>query len=233
MLGWFNMTSETSVEDIEWMLARSAAFDAGYAFCTSLRVVEENGQSDRILKMLGEWEKARMLKAFSPSQKKLMEDIANEFHLEKTGANSWNLYPIHSFTVTHENTERQPGEPVSTTFTFTNTEKQQPVGFIITAKDVTLSNIEMEIDHDKKIVLPVTLLPGEHLKYVSGSQAKILTQNWIVKGEIPVDESLITVGEGKHSMAIDCDFETPGKGSIKLEVRLSGQAESLPAVDRD
>jgi hypothetical protein len=29
MLGWFKMTAQTSIEDVEWMLARSGAFDAG------------------------------------------------------------------------------------------------------------------------------------------------------------------------------------------------------------
>ena len=233
MLGWFKMTSETSVEDIEWMLARSAAFNAGYAFCTSFRVVEENGQSDQILMMLGEWEKARMLKAFSPHQKKLMEDISNEFHLEPTSSTSWNLYRIHSFKFTHKNGERQPGEPLSTTFTFTNKEKKQPFGFIITANDVSVSNIELEVDSYKNIRLPVTLLPGEHVKYESGDRAVVFTKNWIIKEELRFDKSLLTVDEGNHSITVDGDFKTPGGGSIKLEVRLSGQAESLPAVDHD
>jgi len=233
MLGWFKMTSETSVEDIEWMLARSVAFDAGYAFCTNFHVVEENGQSDIILKMLGEWERARMAKAFSPDQKKLMEDIANEFHLEQTGANSWDLYRIHSFKFIHENREHQPGEHGSSTFAFTNPEEQQPIGFIITAKDVTLSHIELEIDHYKSILLPITLLPGKHLKYVPGGKAMVFTNSWIVKEEISVEELLITVGEGKHSITVDCNFETPEKGSIKLEIRISSQAESLPVIDHD
>ena len=31
MLGWFSMRNNTPVEDIEWMLARSAGYNAGYA----------------------------------------------------------------------------------------------------------------------------------------------------------------------------------------------------------
>ena len=41
MLGWFSMRPSTSIEDIEWMLARSAAFDAGYALVTSASVFEK------------------------------------------------------------------------------------------------------------------------------------------------------------------------------------------------
>jgi hypothetical protein len=68
MLGWFRMQPETSVEDIEWMLARSAAFDAGYAFVTSFEDLEENGRSDEILGLIGRWEEARMADAFTPDQ---------------------------------------------------------------------------------------------------------------------------------------------------------------------
>ena len=42
------------------MLARSAAFDAGYAFVTSYEALEGNGFADRILEAIGAWEKARM-----------------------------------------------------------------------------------------------------------------------------------------------------------------------------
>jgi hypothetical protein len=35
MLGWFNMTRQTRREDVEWLLARAAGFDAGFALNTS------------------------------------------------------------------------------------------------------------------------------------------------------------------------------------------------------
>ncbi len=57
MLGWFLMTPETSIEDIEWLLARSAAFDAGFAFVTNYEAVEKNANSDKIMDLIGEWEK--------------------------------------------------------------------------------------------------------------------------------------------------------------------------------
>ncbi len=87
MLGWFSMRNNTTVEDIEWMLARSAAFNAGYAFVTSDKVLKTNGQTNEILQLIGEWEKARMSNAFSEDQKECMKDINNEFHLETLGKN--------------------------------------------------------------------------------------------------------------------------------------------------
>src|SRR5690606_14906350 len=31
MLGWFSLSAETSIMDVEWLLARAAGFDAGFA----------------------------------------------------------------------------------------------------------------------------------------------------------------------------------------------------------
>ena len=44
MLGWFKMTPETSIEDIEWLLARASGYDAGYAFVASLESIEKRTQ---------------------------------------------------------------------------------------------------------------------------------------------------------------------------------------------
>ena len=65
MLGWFKMTSETSLEDIEWLLARSAGFDAGFAFVTGFKEVAENGNSKTVLSKIADWEKLRLVGAFS------------------------------------------------------------------------------------------------------------------------------------------------------------------------
>ena len=76
MLGWFKMTSETSVEDIEWLLARAAGFDAGFAFVTSFTVLKQNGNSDEILKLINEWEKLRLAGSFTDKQKELLKEKA-------------------------------------------------------------------------------------------------------------------------------------------------------------
>lgn len=69
MLGWFKMTPETSIEDIEWLLARSAGYDAGYAFVAALESIEKNGHSNKILELIGDWEKLRLGGVFSENRK--------------------------------------------------------------------------------------------------------------------------------------------------------------------
>jgi len=82
MLGWFHMKPETIVEDIEWMLALSGIFNAGYAFVVNYSTLDENEHTEKILRLLGEWEEARMSDAFTPAQKQKMEEVSDQMGIE-------------------------------------------------------------------------------------------------------------------------------------------------------
>ncbi len=227
MLGWFQMTSETSLEDIEWMLARSAAFNAGYAFVLSYKTLEGNAQSDEILKLLGKWEKARLSDAFNDEQKKRMEALNNEFHLETIEVNQWILNQIYSYKFKHEKKNRQPGEPLSSTFSFKNPAENQPLQFILTAIGGSVQDIKMEIDNFKEILIPVRLNAGETIKYTGQKKAIIYDKNWKKLQEIKMDSSLMSVAKGDHSLLFDCNFGEGNEANAKLELRLVGADEKV------
>jgi hypothetical protein len=228
MLGWFSMRNNTPVEDIEWMLARSAAFNAGYAFVSGDRQFQTNGQTDEILRLIGEWEKARMSGTFSEEQKERMKDINNEFHLETLSENRWNLYQIHSFKFKHEDKVRQPGEPLFSTFKFENPEESATMNFILTAQDATISALKIEMNNCCEIAIPVSLAAGESARYSGGEKMEILNANLQKIKEIPVDTSKLQIAKGNHSIVFDCVFSEKGKEpAAKFEVRISGKAEEL------
>ncbi|MFC1563283.1 hypothetical protein ACFL6G_00040 [candidate division KSB1 bacterium] len=227
MLGWFRMTSETSVEDIEWMLARSAAFNAGYGFVTNYEALSKNGHSDAILNLLGVWEKARMSGAFSEEQKQQMEDIKNEFHLEETADNEWSLYRVYSYKFRHQKKEKQPGEPAYSEFNFENPISDQNMNFIITAVDSDIENINLEIDNFKQISLPISLKTGETIKYSGKDKAEIYSKNWQDLRKIDIDPSVFSLSEGEHSITFDCTFAGGTEPIAKLEIRLTGPAEKV------
>ena len=227
MLGWFSMRPTTSIEDIEWMLARSAAFNAGYAYVANIKAFEENGFTDEILNAINQWEKARMGAYFSQVQKSKMEDINREFHLETVGENHWNLYEIQSFKFNHQKKVRQPGEPLFSTFDFENEDIENEMAFIITAVDSDLSNISLELDNYKRIEIPSILKKGYALKYTGGQTAILYDQNWQKKGEVIIEE-ILDVTTGRHSINFDCNFSNEGTEPMaKLEIRISGKAESI------
>lgn len=231
MLGWFSMRATTSIEDIEWMLARSAAFNAGYAFVAHLEPLNKNGFTDEILAAIGEWEKARMADVFSKEQRLRMEDINNEFHLEPIDENSWNLHQVHSFKFRHEKKTRQPGEPLYSTFEYENTTGDNSLEFILTAVNTDLSQITIELDNYKKVVLPVSLKNGQSLKYDAEGGAILYNENWQRINSVALDKSLFEINEGGHSINFDASFLNSAKDPVaKFEVRIYDKAEQVKIV---
>ncbi|MEN8153098.1 MAG: hypothetical protein ABFR75_03680, partial [Acidobacteriota bacterium] len=234
MLGWFKMTPGTTIEDIEWLLARSAAFDAGYAFVASYESVEKNGNTDKILELIGEWEKVRLAGLFTDEQKERMEDTEKEFSLKKVDDHKWNLYQVYSGKFKHEKKVRQPGEPLYSTFIFKNEGKEQIMSFILNSVDSDISEITMEIDNYKEIKFPVTLKTGEIIKYQGGGKAYVYDENWQVVGEFNLDSSDFKVNKGEHSITFDCKFNKKGKEPmVKLEIRTLGTAEKIVESARE
>ncbi len=228
MLGWFKMTSETSVEDIEWLLAKSAAYDAGYAFVANLETIENNGNSPEILELIGAWEKLRIQRAFSEEQKKVMLDSNKEFSLKEIDSNSWSLSHLNAEIFKHEHKTKQPGEPLYSTFKFNNIGKEQAFSFIITAVDSDISSITLEINNYKKIKLPVVLKKGQKIKYACGNKATVYDANWKYIKEFNVDFSDFTLNKGENSLNVDCDFIQPDKkATVKFEIRTVEKQEKI------
>mgnify|MGYP001810150599 CR=1 FL=1 len=83
MLGWFLFTMDSPLVDIEWALAKSAGFDAGYALVTSLAILEGNPQSVDILEAVRQWEAARRAGAFPVDLRKRLLLPELDWHLEE------------------------------------------------------------------------------------------------------------------------------------------------------
>ncbi len=118
MLGWFLVRladrkfETTSLEDLEWALSESAGFDAGYAMSIDMRTLKNHGQIDLLLEAMKNWDKLRLVNAFSESQKERLKDPKTEWHLEKLDEKNFNLYPLYiSERFRCDLSEMQPGQP--------------------------------------------------------------------------------------------------------------------------
>ena len=209
------------------MLARSAAFDAGYAFVTSFEALEGNGRSDEILRLIGMWEEARMADVFTPDQKERMEDIGNEFHLKEVGE-GWNLYQIHSSMLRYEYRERQPGEPFHQAFTFQNPKGEQPLRFVLTAVGGSVEGVRMELDGVGQVDLGVQLRDGNALVYEGGDRATVFSSRWEVLGYVAVNPAALSVAPGEHSILLDTAIEAKEGAHLKVELRIWGERELVP-----
>lgn len=104
MLGWFSLRSQTTPEDVEWLCARAAGFDAGFALATSFasKATQTAGDeadldkaSAAILDIVKQWETARQSGAFPESIKPMLQDVNREFHLVAVGPGEWALQPAN------------------------------------------------------------------------------------------------------------------------------------------
>jgi len=104
MLGWFSIRKDTSQADVEWLCARAAGYDAGFALATSFesQAKQSSGNVARIdpaveqlLAVVAEWETARHADAFPESVKADLRDTSREFRLSAAGSGEWDLQPVH------------------------------------------------------------------------------------------------------------------------------------------
>jgi hypothetical protein len=227
MLGWFNMTGQTSLEDVEWLLARAAGFDAGFALNTSLRVVRDNGLSETFLQTINAWETARMSGAFSESQKRRLQDIRQEFHLEASGDHSWSLYPVYSSKHTLAQ-QVQPGQPTEAAWELNNPHGTQPLQFILQVSgDAPVSDVILEIDGAGEALVPATLQPGNLLRFSGGAQGVVYDKNWNQLEKVALKAYALMIAPGRHQARLGCRFQSADQPEVKLEFRTVGEPESL------
>ncbi len=238
MLGWFNLTAETSPEDTEWLLARAAGFDAGFAFCVNLNTVNKNGQSNAIFELIKQWETARHIGAFSTVQKLKMENANNEFHLEPDKPGEWKLYPYEIRRYVHEQKTRQPGEPVFSIFEFENSYETQPMIFSMSlfpcenSAGSSVEKIAIEINNYSRIEIPVKIEPFQTLKSDGSNKLKLFDKNWKLLKEIVLEEKIPSLSHGKNNILFDAVFTGEGSSKFKIELKSVGKPEPVIAVNR-
>jgi hypothetical protein len=233
MLGWFNLAAETSIEDIEWLLARAAGFDAGFALCVDTKSTTKNGQSDAIFEAIKQWESARLKGAFSIAQKLKLKDVYNEFHLETVNPGEWNLYPFQVKHFVHEQKVHQPGEPAFSIFDFENPYHSQPLIFTLRLLPGANSNsslvkkIIMEVNNYSKIEIPVDLEPFQTLKSFGSSKLQVFDKNWKLLKVIDLTENIPFLSQGDNKIVFDAVFADQGSSSFKIEIKTLGEAETV------
>jgi hypothetical protein len=232
MLGWFALRPATSIEDAEWLLARAAGFDAGFALAASLastaqleadaasaNAARQFGATPAILAAIQQWETARMAGAFPPPVKALLRDNSREFHLESAGMGQWRLYEVLGARFSQDASKPGPAE-----FQFTNTNAPQALQWVVRcdAKQ-PVSGLKLELGGKQVVALAETTVPaGGALKYTGGAEAVICTEAWKEVGRMPVDRQAAQAGAGVVELRLG--YAPQKDANLKLEVRTLGPA---------
>ena len=231
MLGWFLLTHDSSIEDMEWLLARAAGFDAGFALVMSgesLAQKEAAGHLDKVLSELGpvdefmeavqQWEKARLTQAFPDSLRPALQDTKKEFHLKATGADSWLLYPL--YTVKAKSNSGDQGAASYAELEVNNPYKTQPLQIDIKCTGtVATASLNIEINGKEALAYAGTIAPGETVKYAGEGKMTIYDQHWKVRTIVDVDPKPLGIGEGKQIVRVGCQSASADKPALNVELK--------------
>lgn len=229
MLGWFQLTATTSMEDLEWLLARAAGFDAGFALSTGIDALRQHADAERILMTIRDWETARLSGAFSEKQKAQLRDINREFQLRKAATGTWQLLPVAISRFDYVTTVKQPGEPTHANFTFNNPHSKQPLQLTASlrgdhASKSVWSNPVIEINGYDRIEIPVALSTSETL-VCDGKKLTIIDSRGAVVREISV--TVPTLNSGDNSISLDGPVSGDNQPAVRIEIRTIGEGESI------
>ncbi len=230
MLGWYLMTETTHLSDMEWMLARAAGYNAGFALATSLQALQKNPHAAILLDAVREWEAARMGGAFSEEQQERMKLAENEFHLEKVEDGVWNLYPFHtSEDYIHQQTLLQPGEPTAATWEVENTGEAQPmqVRLTVDGEDGAIVNPTFEVDNFATWTIPVTLEARQTLLCEGLVTARVFDEKGNQVEVVEANGEPPRLVPGKREIAFDCEFEGVAPPRVIVNFKIMGAPERV------
>jgi hypothetical protein len=236
MLGWYLLTENTTLSEMEWMLARAAGYRAGFAMVARPNALRKNPLTPALLDAIREWEQARTSHAFDSAQATRLKDPKNEFHLEKTGEGRWNLHQYAASPVfTREHVERQPGEPTQTAWDFQQEWAAQRLQFRMTAegKEGTARDFRIQVDQYATIELPVELGAGESLVCDGTDVIQVYDKLGKPKARHKLAALPPVVAPGVHKIIMDSAFGGDEPPRIELQFKGLGRVDAVTAPPID
>ncbi len=230
MLGWFLVTPDTRLEDIEWMMAAAAGYNAGYALVVRYNALMQNPLMDDIVDTIVNWEHVRRQGLFNSGQLLAMRNPDNEFRLLQNGSEQWALQHMESFSFEHEYRIMQPGEPAHSRWEFVNNHERQPLYLelhVTGGSNAEVQQIELEINQFFSLQIPVTLTRGQTLIWDSSTEVKVYSDRGQLLQTIDVGQSLPPLRNGPHVIEIDARTFSGEAPVIRGKVKLAGETETL------
>ncbi|MEO8417076.1 MAG: hypothetical protein ABI472_25655, partial [Ginsengibacter sp.] len=231
MLGWFLITSQTNPEDVDWMLARAAGYNAGYALVVRYDAIKNNPFINEIVEQVNSWTEAQQKKAFSPAQKQWLRMPEHDVHLERDAVNAWKMYRYKKIIFEHAAKILQPGEPTSSEWNFENNTGSQNAQLVLLAVGNIgeISNPVIELDNSLRIQIPLNLKAGQSLVIDNSASASLYDQKGKFVKKVALLKSLPELAEGNHHLLFDCTFSEGADVKVKITIKLLDGIEKVQA----
>ncbi|MFZ4398725.1 MAG: hypothetical protein ACOYO1_01725 [Bacteroidales bacterium] len=232
MLGWYLLTKNTSKTEMEWMLARAAAYDAGFAMCSSQKAIEENPDGLQLLDLINEWETARLGMAFTSEQRERLKNPKTDFHLEKLNENHWNLYQYNNSEIyVYEKKEKQPGEPTHSIWNYEQKNNKQPLQFkiYIKGKNGSITNSKIMIDNYIEMEIPIEIKAGQTIICNGTKLLKIYDEKGKQINTFSLN-SIPAIDKGNHQIIFDSKINDDDNIQVEFSIQSLGDAEKISAI---
>jgi hypothetical protein len=229
MLGWFQLTPNTTLADIEWLMARSAGYNSGFAMSTSRRSLKGNPLTDMLLETIRDWEALRMQNAFTVAQRGAMRDTDREFHLAKIDG-QFMLYPyIASKVYEYKHYERQPGEPTYAEWEYTQRGVKQPLQFTLAPKGAAgaIDNIAFELDNYLSFEIPFAIEAGQTLLCDGTATLRLFDAKGRQVKKHSLSAAPPSIRRGQHDIMFSCDFEGEPAPVVDVQFKALGEGEPV------
>lgn len=228
MLGWFLLNSTTTLQEFEYMLARSAGYDAGYALFSDLQKLANNTEFDDIAKAINIWEEARLKEIFNESQIEDLKNVNNDFSLEKLNASTFELqyYKKENFELL--NVLVQPGQPNDVAVEFDSDEIQN-LYLVIGAVGETgsIDQITFIYNGYETITLDVELKPNYAITYRGDNKVLIYDEKGRMKKIEELEIDGIHLEEGANNLRISAQFSDGADLKLEGYVRLKDKNKRI------
>lgn len=227
MLGWFLLSATTTKEDIEWMMARAAGYNAGFAMVASHKNLQKNPATSQLLDLIRLWQEAYQKKIFSNDQIVRLKNPENDFHLEKTAA-EWKLYPFKKHKFEHGQQLLQPGQPTFSEWKFENRDAKQALTFTLTilGKKGAIQNPWIELDGYFKLELPGEYMAGHSIVF-DGEKLKLYNEKGGFIKELPLSQPVPLLIKGEHNIKFDCGFSEENQLKIRFVFKTISNPEII------
>ncbi len=101
MLGWIPVRvsdkrqASSTLEDLEWVLSKAAAFNAGFGLVIDRIALKRYGQLDKVMALVKAWNEVRDAGVLTEYQKEDLIDPYADWHLEPYREEGYLLFPVH------------------------------------------------------------------------------------------------------------------------------------------
>jgi hypothetical protein len=162
-----------------------------------------------------------------------MRSLQNEFHLEAEENNDYLLTPVYNAYFHHTQQLKQPGEPVYSSFEYTNPAGEQTVNFILSMSptkdadpEVSFDQVSIAINQQDALVLPVSLNRNTIIQ-CDGKSVKVFNRQWQLQQTLELTKPLPKLKNGINTILFDGRYSGENGAEIKLEIRAKGTPEVI------